>query len=71
MLNVSLNETFPSFPMGARCTSVLGVFAPRLVKQRPWYVLSSLWDGTYIKTLLVVELLVTHIVAAVVFSVGI
>ena len=25
--------------------------APRLVKQRPWYVLSCLWDGSYKKSL--------------------
>ena len=25
------------------------ISAPRVVKQRPWYVLSSLWDGTYKK----------------------
>ena len=25
--------------------------APRLVKQRPWYVLSCLWDGAYKRTL--------------------
>ena len=27
--------------------------APRLVKQRPWYVLSCLWDGAYKRTLAV------------------
>ena len=27
--------------------------APRLVKQRPWYVLSCLWDGAYKITLAV------------------
>ena len=26
---------------------------PRLVQQRPWYVLSCLWDGTYKRTLAV------------------
>ena len=25
--------------------------APRLVYQRPWYVLSRLWDGAYKRTL--------------------
>ena len=25
--------------------------APRLVLQRPWYVLSCLWDGAYKRTL--------------------
>ena len=25
--------------------------APRLVKQRPWYVLSCLWDDAYKRTL--------------------
>ena len=25
--------------------------APRLVQQRPWYVLSCLWDGAYKRTL--------------------
>ena len=25
--------------------------APQLVKQRPWYVLSCLWDGAYKRTL--------------------
>ena len=25
--------------------------APRLVQQRPWYVLSCLWDGSYKRTL--------------------
>ena len=25
--------------------------APRLVEQRPWYVLSCLWDGAYKRTL--------------------
>ena len=25
--------------------------APRLVQQRPWYVLSCLWDGAYKGTL--------------------
>ena len=25
--------------------------APRLVYQRPWYVLSCLWDGAYKRTL--------------------
>ena len=25
--------------------------APRLMYQRPWYVLSCLWDGAYIRTL--------------------
>ena len=25
--------------------------APRLVQQRPWYVLSSLWDDAYKRTL--------------------
>ena len=24
---------------------------PRLVQQRPWYVLSCLWDGAYKRTL--------------------
>ena len=28
--------------------------APRLVYQRPWYVLSCLWDGAYKKTLLLI-----------------
>ena len=47
---------------GARCSSVverplmvrwvIGLFlvpasVPRLVYQRPWYVLSCLWDGAY------------------------
>ena len=27
--------------------------APRLVYQRPWYVLSCLWDGAYKRTLAV------------------
>ena len=27
--------------------------APRLVQQRPWYVLSCLWDGAYKRTLAV------------------
>ena len=27
--------------------------APRLVSQRPWYVLSCLWDGAYKRTLAV------------------
>ena len=27
--------------------------APRLVYQRPWYVLSCLWDGAYKRTLTV------------------
>ena len=26
---------------------------PRLVQQRPWYVLSCLWDGAYKRTLAV------------------
>ena len=29
--------------------------APRLVQQRPWYVLSCLWDDAYKKTLLLIE----------------
>ena len=30
---------------------VVPASAPRLVSQRPWYVLSCLWDGAYKRTL--------------------
>ena len=35
------------------------VSAPRLVYQRPWYVLSCLWDGAY-----KITLAVDHVAAA-------
>ena len=36
--------------------------APRLVQQRPWYVVSCLWDGAYKRTLAANQ--VAHVAAA-------
>ena len=38
--------------------------APRLVQQRPWYVLSCLWDSAYKRTLAVNRKRVAHVLAA-------
>ena len=38
--------------------------AARLVKQRPWYVLSCLWDGAYKRTLAANLKKVSHIVSS-------
>ena len=38
--------------------------APRLVYQRPWYVLSCLWDDAYKRTLAFNRKRVAHVVAA-------
>ena len=44
--------TVGSIPLGGRIKLFLVVAsAPRLVQQRPWYVLSCLWDGAYKRTL--------------------
>ena len=37
--------------------------APQLVYQRPWYVLSCMWDGAYKRTL-AVSRRVAHVAAA-------
>ena len=46
---VSLNIHSFVHSFGYHCCYVTS--APRLVQQRPWYVLSSLWDGAYKRTL--------------------
>ena len=38
--------------------------APQLVYQRPWYVLSFLWDGAYIKQPLLLIGKSSHVVVA-------
>ena len=58
----SVVRAFAHGAMGRRIDPSLGepielflvpASAPRLVQQRPWYVLSCLWDGAYKRTLAV------------------
>ena len=51
--HVLFNDALSTFYLRLYSDGLVLASAPRLVKQRPWYVLSCLWDGAYKRTLAV------------------